>query len=92
MKNKFIISVGLITLFLGHAQANDFSLGKELFNDANCMSCHTSKPFQPDKTTTFLKLVKAIDFCNINLNTGWFEDEIEEVAAYLNDKYYHHPK
>lgn len=56
------------------------------------MSCHTSKPFQPDKTTTFLKLVKAIDFYNINLNTGWFEDEIEEVAVYLNDKYYHHPK
>ncbi len=92
MKNKYIILIGLFSLLLGSVQANDIDMGKQLFNEANCMSCHASKPFQPNKTTTFPKLVKAVDFCNINLNTGWFEDEVKQVAAFLNDKYYHHPK
>lgn len=66
--------------------------GAELHESANCMSCHTAKPYNPQATTSFPKLVKTVQFCNDNLNAGMFEDEITQLADYLNETYYHHPK
>lgn len=66
--------------------------GEELHKAGNCMSCHTNKPYNPKKTNSFPKLVKAVNFCNDNLNAGMFDDEIHQLAEYLNDTYYHHPK
>ena len=66
--------------------------GKQLHEQANCMKCHTSKPYDPSKTPTFERLVKAVTFCNENLNAGMFGDEIEQLADYINQEYYKHPK
>lgn len=66
--------------------------GKVLHDDANCLKCHTSKPYDPSKTDSWPKLVKTVQFCNNNLNVGLFEDEVEQLADYLNQKYYNHPK
>ena len=66
--------------------------GKVFHDDANCMKCHTAKPYSPEKTPTYEKLVKTVQFCNDNLNAGMFEDEVEQLADYLNDTYYHYPK
>jgi len=66
--------------------------GKALHEASNCLKCHASKPYNPEKTDSFPKLVKSVQFCNDNLNTGLFEDEVEQLADYLNDTYYHHPK
>ncbi|MBO1925007.1 hypothetical protein [Thiomicrorhabdus sp. 6S3-12] len=66
--------------------------GQELHDSANCMKCHASQPYDPVKTPTYEKLVKAVAFCNNNLNTGMFEDEVEQLADYLNQEYYKHPK
>jgi mono/diheme cytochrome c family protein len=68
--------------------ASDIAAGKQLHDDANCMRCHAGQPYNPAKTDTYEKLVKAVSFCNVNLNTGWFDDEVEHVAAYLNDAFY----
>lgn len=62
--------------------------GKTLHTDANCMKCHAEKPYNPQKTNSYEKLVKAVNFCNTNLNTGWFDDEVEDVAAFLNQEFY----
>lgn len=66
--------------------------GKVFHDDANCLKCHTSKPYDPTKSDSWPKLVKAVTFCNNNLNTGLFEDEVEQLADYLNQTYYKHPK
>lgn len=66
--------------------------GKVLHEDANCMKCHTDKPYSPAKTPTYDKLVKTVAFCNNNLNVGMFDDEVEQLADYLNQEYYKHPK
>lgn len=87
MKTQSILTLGLFTLFMGSAQASEMP-GKALFDDADCMQCHAAKPFQPNKTNTYPKLVKAVAFCNNNLNTGWFDDEVELVAEYMNKEYY----
>lgn len=66
--------------------------GNALHTQANCMSCHTAKPYDPQKTPTWEKLVQTVQFCNDNLNAGMFEDEVEQLADYLNQTYYKHPK
>ncbi|MDX1351817.1 MAG: hypothetical protein R3254_02320 [Thiomicrorhabdus sp.] len=66
--------------------------GKALHEDANCMKCHAAKPYDPNKSDSYPKLVKAVAFCNNNLNAGMFDDEVEQLADYLNETYYHHKK
>ena len=66
--------------------------GAELHEAGNCMSCHTAQPYKPAQTDSYPKLLKAVTFCNDNLNTGMFEDEVEQLADYLNETYYHHAK
>lgn len=94
------IKTGLITTLLGTATMVMFSShamaephpGKALHDGADCMKCHTAKPYNPQKTDSWEKLVKTVQFCNDNLNAGLFEDEVEQLADYLNQTYYHHPK
>ncbi|MCF6254367.1 MAG: hypothetical protein L3J38_06415 [Thiomicrorhabdus sp.] len=66
--------------------------GKVLHDDNNCIRCHVDKPYSPTKTDSYPKLIKRVTFCNENLGIGLFDDEIEELADYLNDTYYKHPK
>lgn len=91
--SKLLFISGLsAVLFSTNSFANEPHPGKILHDAADCMKCHTAKPYNPQKTTSYPKLVKNVSFCNDNLNTGMFEDEIEQVADYLNQTYYHHPK
>jgi mono/diheme cytochrome c family protein len=75
----------------------DAKAGEKLFADKNCNACHirrfggTGEQMftRPDhKVTTVQKLAAQVAACNINLNAGWFPEEEENVAAYLNQKYY----
>jgi len=85
-----ILTTGLV-LFSSSVFA-EVHPGKEFHDSAECMKCHTAKPYNPQKTNSWPKLVKAVQFCNDNLNAGMFEDEVEMLADYLNETYYHHPK
>lgn len=71
-----------------HAQSGDPRAGESLHKEANCLSCHAANPYSTAKTPSFERLIAAVNFCNVNLNTGWFEDEVLDVATYLNEKYY----
>ena len=67
--------------------------GKVLHDEANCMKCHKNLGYNTDKTVRMsignkAQLNKAVNFCNNNLNIGWFDDEVGEVADYLNQEYY----
>lgn len=87
---------------VGPAAANPFpkgnaAIGKKL-HDPRCVACHNS--MFPDKDGTQLysdlfrkmdtpaKLKGMIEFCNNRTNSGWFEEDIQHVARYLNDTYY----
>lgn len=94
MKKLILSALSTITCmaFISQPAFAEPHPGQELHESSNCMSCHTDKPYNPDKTTSFELLVKRVQFCNDNLNTGLFEDEVEELADYLNETYYHMPK
>ncbi len=88
----FLTITTLSTLFLSHSAFAELHPGKVLHEDNNCLKCHVDKPYNPVKTDTYPKLVKSIRSCNDNLGIGLFDDEIEELADYLNDTYYQHKK
>lgn len=89
---KPLIALFALSIFGATTSAMAEHPGKVLHDDANCMKCHTDKPYSTQKSPTYEKLVKAVTFCNDNLNAGWFEDEVEQVADYLNQEFYKHPK
>jgi len=66
--------------------------GKELFNDAKCMDCHNKNDFKhrKNKVNSFGKLIKSVRACAVNNDAEWFDDEVNDVAKYLNKQHYHY--
>jgi hypothetical protein len=71
-------------------------LGKPL-NDKACVGCHARRfggdadriYFRSDRRVrTSAQLLAQVSYCNAELGTGYFPDEEEHIAAYLNKQYY----
>ena len=76
--------------------AGDPKAGKVIV-ERDCVSCHAAKfPGDPDKmysrkdhrVTTPAKLLSQVQTCNTNLAKGYFPEEEEHIAAYLNLEFY----
>ena len=64
--------------------------GHELFEEAKCMECHNVEDFaNSKKVKTKKQLNGRVQGCQLNNDAGWFDEDTEDVATYLNDKYYH---
>ena len=70
-------------------QAEDINVGKELHQE-NCLECHKSELCErTDRTVKTLKHLRSqVLFCAVNNDVGWFDEEIDDVTAYLNTFYY----
>lgn len=96
MRHRWI----LITLLLGYwgqAAAADVAKGHDL-HQQNCLSCHSSmtggKPnslYTRDnrRVNSLAGLNKQVRRCELSLGLKWFDDDINNVAAYLNETFYH---
>ncbi|MFO1312650.1 MAG: hypothetical protein U1F41_11380 [Burkholderiales bacterium] len=77
---------------LAHADAK---AGKALA-DRDCVACHARKFDPPSaiytrddrRVTTASQLLAQVQRCNVELNAGYFPEDEENVAAFLNDTYY----
>jgi len=74
----------------------DAKAAKEL-HDAKCISCHLRLAGGDGsgiytridrKIQTPKALLQRIAACNAQVNAGWFPEEEEHAAAYLNRQYY----
>ncbi len=72
--------------------AVDLNRGRALY-DAACDSCHTQNIHWRDKrlVSSWDTLVKEVKRWQSNTGRGWKQDEIHDVAAYLNDRFYRLP-
>jgi len=75
----------------------DPRIGQKLATEKNCNACHVQKfggtgekiYLRPERrVTTPQKLAAQVSACNTNLGAGWFPEEEEHVAAFLNQQYY----
>jgi len=78
-----------LLLPLTKIHAGDISLGKELHKE-NCLECHKPELYErKDRTVKTLKHLRSqVLFCAVNNNVEWFDEEIDDVTAYLNAFYY----
>lgn len=103
MSSWISYALALSALLLGSAAAaapfekGDAAKGKTLV-DKQCVACHVSI-FHGDgsavytradhKVKTPTQLAARISGCNANTGAGFFPEDEVDVAAYLNNRYYH---
>jgi len=77
-------------------RAGDTKAGKTMV-DRDCVSCHAQRfAGDPDqmyrrvdrKVKTSAQLLAQVQGCNVNLGKGYFPEEEEHIAAYLNLEFY----
>jgi len=80
------------TLLIGSLLQADMEEAKEMFNEANCMECHTPSHFKhrEKKVNSYKKLSSSVNACATNSSAGWFDEDTESVTRYLNEKHYHY--
>ncbi len=96
-----IAIAALLTLPLLAAAApypkGDPVVGRKLAAAANCAKCHSERVggdgsrmyTRPErKVKNPRQLLTRVGVCNTQLNTGWFPEEEEHVAAFLDRDYY----
>lgn len=92
MKHAVIlILAALITpLHAAPFEKGDPKAGKVL-HDKSCLACHASSVYTRANRTvkTPAQLAARISGCNANTGAGWFPEEEQNVAAYLNQNFYH---
>ena len=100
--NHIVIATLLLLSLTATAQAapfakGDVAAGEKSFEKHDCKSCHVrmlggdgSAIFTREKRKikTASSLTTQIQNCSTNLGLMLFEDEEENLAAYLNKKYY----
>jgi hypothetical protein len=71
------------------AIAADVQEGKGLV-DEHCYSCHGDEVYtRADRKVNSLEaLQKQVQRCELALGLRWFDDQIDDVTAYLNQSFY----
>ena len=84
---------GLIVALPAFAAGADVNAGKALV-EANCFHCHdTSMYTRPDRKVKDLPgLGTQIRRCERSLELQWFDEDVANVVAYLNQTYYKFPE
>ncbi len=87
--NRPLFALVLTLTLLPSAQAGDATKGRQLV-DKHCQSCHGSEVYtRPDRRVTSLDgLHKQVRRCELALGLTWFDNEIDDVSAYLDQRYY----
>jgi hypothetical protein len=89
--NKLVPVNSIILLILSlPVQAVDIKNGKTLHNE-NCLRCHNESQYTRENriVNSFDELRTRISDCELMAEMAWFDEEIDDVAAYLNDYFYH---
>jgi mono/diheme cytochrome c family protein len=97
MKYLFrIAALPLLLAMFAPAQAADIKKGEQLVN-SQCISCHAARfgnngseiYTRPDRRVTSLAgLQKQVIRCRDNLKLTWFDEDVDDVVAFLNARYY----
>lgn len=63
-------------------------------DDLTCAECHSAADFtEPKREAKNYKRVHYwVNSCNHFFSAGWFPEEVDDVAAYLNQEYYRFPQ
>lgn len=85
----FLVTTSLL-LSTSLSAAPDVANGQRLFNESRCLDCHGVDVFTREdrKVKDLVGLESKVRQCDVRLSTNWFDDQILDVVAYLNNTYY----
>lgn len=95
MNRKLSLTLCLAA-FTTVSHAANLEHGKQLA-EKNCIACHSEMTggdgstlyTRKDRRVRSLDELKAqVQRCESNMGLPWFDDDIADVAAYLNEQYY----
>lgn len=80
------VLLGLVSV---SAQAQPSEKAGEIYED-NCLSCHGSEIYTRDgrMVTSLDGLERQVQRCETALGLRWFDEDIKDVASYLNHHFY----
>ena len=87
---RFIAASFLIlTLSAINAEEIDIAAGKAL-TDKNCYACHGDQVYvrEDRRITSREKLTAQVQRCQLQLGLQWFDEDVNNTAAYLNEAFY----
>jgi hypothetical protein len=86
---RLLASIGFLC-YLGTAQAANIENGDELHFE-NCTGCHDISAYTRAnrKVQSLTRLGTQVRFCKDSLGLAWFDEEVDDVIGFLNEKYYH---
>ena len=89
IKTFGLVNFLTLMLFNSPIQAFDISNGKAL-HDENCFACHNESQYtrQDRIVTNYEKLRARVMQCELMLELAWFDEEVDDVTAYLNQAFY----
>ena len=89
---KLTIGLALSSLLISTSAFADGNAanGKSLFTGSKCGTCHGNEIYtSKDRKVKNLKsLEAAVRLNDSKLNTNWFDEDVKDVTAYLNQQYY----
>lgn len=91
---RAIITAAVLGLSSTAIIAADATNGEKLYKESMCSTaCHGDEKYTaPDKKVKDLKALEAqVRLDDTNLPTNWFDTDIHDVVAYLNEQYYKFP-
>ena len=91
---RMLIAAGLIGIVApAHAQTSTTSARGELLYATHCIACHTTQVHWRDTklATDWASLRAQVRRWAVNTGTGWSDEDITEVARYLNGAHYRFP-
>ncbi len=87
------ITLLLTALAAGAAQAADPARGAKLHAD-HCTACHDDGVYtrKDRRVDSLAALDGQVRRCDANLDKHWFDEDIADVVAFLNQRHYHFPE
>lgn len=80
----------LLLFMVMPAVASEDYQGRNLYEE-HCVACHDSTVYtRKDRIVhSFSELKERIRQCELSNELAWFDEEVEDVATYLNNNFYH---
>ncbi|MCB1759464.1 MAG: cytochrome c [Gammaproteobacteria bacterium] len=93
--NKILptLLTALLVLASNQVSAFDVAEGESLVN-GNCTSCHGSELYTRKNRLVSSRpgLSKQVKRCELALGLTWFDEDVENAAEYLNQRFYRFAK
>jgi|TARA_Y100000590_G_scaffold409616_1_gene501940 cytochrome c553 len=85
-----LIFLTIIPFLVTPVLAVDLENGKSLHDD-NCLRCHDESKYTRKNriVKNFQQLYERIKQCELMAELTWFDEEIADVTAYLNNQFYY---